>query len=84
MTPLDQHPLVGRRVRVAPHSQHYPNRYGVITQWLGYDTVMVSLSAYKRAPARSQRYWLTELIVQPDAVQPEQGACHDPKSRTPA
>lgn len=66
--PLEKHPLVGRRVRIAPHAQHYPNRFGVITQWLGYDTAMVSIDAYKRAPACSQRYWLTELIVQPEVL----------------
>jgi len=78
-TPLEQHPLVGRRVRIAPHAKHYPNRYGVITQWLGFDTVMVSLYAYKRAPSRRQSYWLTDVIVQPQEV-----TQHDQKSRTVA
>jgi hypothetical protein len=83
MNTVEQHPLVGRRVRVAAHAQHYPHRHGLIAQWMGFDTVIVSLDPYKRAPARRQRYWLTDLIVQP-IVQPEQGAQHVKETRTHA
>lgn len=65
-TTADRHPLVGRRVRIAPHARHYPNRYGYVTQWMGFDTVMVSIDAYKQAPQRRQTYWLSDLIVQPE------------------
>lgn len=86
MNTVERHPLIGRRVRVAGHSQHYPNRVGVITDWLGFDTVMVSLDPYKRAPPRRQTYWLTDIVVQPPAApnQPNQGNRHEQEARSHA
>lgn len=76
-----KHPLIGRLVRVSHQARHYPNRFGVVVNVLSDETVMVSLEAYKRAPARRQGYRLTDLIVQP-LFQPEQGTRHEQESRT--
>lgn len=86
MATIERHPLIGRRVRVAGHAQHYPNRIGVITDWLGADMVMVSLDPYKRAPARRQTYWLTDIVVQPPAQpkHPQQGDLHEQEARSHA